>query len=95
MEERTQRRRVTRKCAAQIARAQTFLIIADDAISEDPDPALWFMAAKDEARDRDWRDWRIIACSVGEEPAPRPFETQSVARLRLWLGCPHGSKRNS
>lgn len=51
MEEAVKRRRVAVKCSAQSAKTQTVLGLACYAISEDPGPALWVMAAKDEAKD--------------------------------------------
>jgi len=37
------------KCSAQSSKTQTFLNLASWCVSEDPGPAMWVMAAKDEA----------------------------------------------
>ena len=44
-------RRCVVKCSAQSAKTQTIMGIACWVVGEDPGPALWVMAAKDEARD--------------------------------------------
>ena len=44
-------RRVVVKCSAQSAKTQTIMGIVCWAISEDPGPAMWVMASKDDAKD--------------------------------------------
>lgn len=51
MEAAIQKRRTVVKCSAQSAKTQTVLILVCYAVSEDPGPALWVMAAKDEVKD--------------------------------------------
>lgn len=51
MEEAIRRQRTVVRCSAQSSKTQTILNLACYAVSEDPGPAMWVMAAKDEARD--------------------------------------------
>lgn len=51
MEEAVKRRRCVVRCSAQSSKTQTVLNLCCWAISQDPGPAMWVMAAKDEAKD--------------------------------------------
>lgn len=65
------------QCSAQSSKTQTVLNLACWAISEDPGPAMWVMAAKDDVRDfvRDRFSPTVNAC--------KPVAAQIIAEERL------------
>ena len=73
------------QCSAQSSKTQTVLNLACWAISEDPGPAMWVMAAKDDVKDfvRDRFSPTVNACA--------PVAAQIIAEERLefvFASCP-------